>query len=119
MIGGNPLVQNNADGHDMQISRDVLKLKDMGSGTIKILGLNNNTQLLIGPGEEENTGIKLVERKRMRGGLESYDIMDITGGLGGTPAGNNNETLMEANLSNKDCAAPSITDLATLAKQAS
>lgn len=72
-----------------------------------------------GPDEDEKNGFVLIERKRLRGGTESYDIMDIEGGLKGEVKDQISGKTPDAALSGLDCATSLKHDLATLVLQAS
>lgn len=72
-----------------------------------------------GSDEEELIELNLVDRKRMRGGPEGYEVMDTPGDLKIGDAKVTNNTNTEAVLSGVDCAASSLNVLATPAMQAS
>lgn len=72
-----------------------------------------------GPDEDELNGIELVDRKRMRGGPDSYEVMDIAGGLNKGIIRSNNSGLKDDVLSELDCPTSSYSVLAELAMQAS
>lgn len=83
---------------------------------MSLAGLEANPNLPNGPEEEELTGFQYVERKRLRGGPEAYDIVDTSDGL---KTLSNYKLQLEVSLSVKDCVTSPTTDMATLAKQAS
>lgn len=79
----------------------------------------SNSNVGIGPGEEELTGLNIEGRKRSRTGHETQNSMDTDGVLQLTGFTANNNALFVANLSQKDCEAANQTNMAKLAGQAS
>ncbi|KAL1825757.1 hypothetical protein ACET3Z_012535 [Daucus carota] len=102
-----------------QIVQYTAVTKDKPTSSTKLAGLDTFSNPVYGLDEEELIGLNLVERKRMRGGPEVYDIMDIAGGLKGGELSNTKDSKTEAALSGTDCATSSTNVLATLAMQAS
>lgn len=78
-------------------------------------GVEGILNILNGPDENEQIGLDVVERKIMRGGPDSYDVMDMNGGLVDNCIG----VSQDATLSVKNFAASTTTGLAMLVRQAS
>lgn len=103
----------------MHENRAFVNQEDLNSKKSSISAVGGNiSDFLNGPEEEEQHGLHVVERKRMRGGPGQFETMDTEGRL------RSGDVIMrtinmEATLSGTDCVAFSKNDLATPAVQAS
>lgn len=102
-----------------QGDKDKVVMQAGNSHQLLKLGANNevqdlNSNLNDGLEEDELSGLNIVDRKRLRGSPDTYEVMDTPGGLKGGIGhiGPNNQNGVA--LSNSDCVR-----LATLALQAS
>lgn len=112
-------IQKDGGRYNMHESRDYTNQEVLKSRKAVLTGGGSNSKFLIGPEEEELSGLSVVERKRMRGGPGQYETMDTEGGLITGEIISMKEINKEATLSVKDCAASSKNELATPALQAS
>lgn len=92
---------------------------NVGAQANNFVGLNFNLEKVIGPEADELSGLNVEERKRRRGGPDSFETMDTEGRLQMVVSGKQVNTIIGASLSGLDCAAPSTSDSAQLARQAS
>lgn len=88
------------------------------------LGANNevqdlNSNLNDGLEEDELNGLNIVDRKRLRGSPDTYEVMDTPGGLKGGIGHIDPNNQNGVALSNSDCVTSQNNGLATLALQAS
>lgn len=117
--GGNQGIQKSNSSYGMHGNRNLIQLKDKGPMTAVTSDLVNKSNHYIGPDEDELSGLNIVERKRPRGGLGSYDTMDTKGHLQRATKETSSGLITEATLSGRDCVVSSENVLATLALQAS
>lgn len=82
-------------------------------------GGNVISYLHSGMEDEELIGLQLMERKRMRGGPDSYEVMDTAGGLKKDVQMTENKQITEVELSGSDCSTSPNILLAKLTRQAS
>ena len=122
MILGNPARQatrNQGDitnplliaARNMEGRRENSNLEDTGGNGI--LNIED------GPDLDETTGLLFTDRKRLRGGPDKYDVMDIPGGLGNSSDSTFSNKPKDVGLSGMDCSTSNNSQLATLAQQAS
>lgn len=69
----------------------------------KVVGLDIFSNPVYGLEDEELVGLNLVDRKRMRGGTEAYDIMNTAGGFIAGDPNKTNKLQLEVTLSETDC----------------
>lgn len=117
--GGNHLITRNEVQMSIQqpgiISHPTTMI--IKTATNQELGANSNSGY--GREDDELIGLHLTDRKRMRGGPESYEVMDTAGGLVTGPGNNKIVTNSDNTLSGTDCVLSFNNDLAKLATQAS
>lgn len=116
---GNQLVQERKSRTQLQITETESHPINEGNKLTLFKGGKANSNIDDGPEEDEFIGLELVERKRMRGGPTSYEIMDTEGGL--RMEAGNKQNIVNPNivLSEMDCSTSSPIELAKLALQAS
>lgn len=79
----------------------------------------DNSNFGDGPEEDELDGLQIMERKRMRGGPDCFEVMDTIGDFQHGPGNMRGNTSTGVVLSEMDCSTPSESELAKLALQAS
>lgn len=78
-------------------------------------GGNGNSNFVIGSDKEELSGLQVTEKKRLRGGSNTYEVMDIEGGLKIIPRKEKVLQNTDGDLSELDCSSSSISELVKLA----
>lgn len=68
-------------GNQDKVVNDIIAVRERSGPNIKIAVVDTFSNPVYGLDEEELIGLNLVDRKRMRGDPEVYDVMDTVGDL--------------------------------------
>lgn len=116
---GNQQIQKKFPKHQVHCNGNGSIMNNDNNCLARFQGAKKISNLNYGPEKDELNGLQLIERKRMRGGPNSYEVMDVEGGLKAITGEEQTSRKTEVDLSAIDCSTSSNNELAKLAQQAS